>query len=187
MKDYSAVFNHLEKIRAWYGEIGTVCEPGYDPHKVRLFGDWNPVSRELTEALEEHYELEWSDEWISCSLCGQYFRSQPDSYSWTMYGDITDGECNCGDCVKDDPTQTIEDAIDDHRTCLPSFINPIEHGFEDMNGRFESGLHEHMNDDPKTILAEYQAKYPDHEFVFGSFESSQFYVTYHIFGRKRDE
>lgn len=180
------VFNHLESIGAWYGSMGTVCEPSYDEDKLRLFGDWNPCSKELLSALEEHYELEWEDEWIQCDDCGCYFRSSPDGHAWIMYGRIIDNTCLCGDCILADPSDVIDDALNSATTSLPPFINPADHGFINMNGTFESGLHSDMNANPPDILARYQRDYPTYDFIFANLENSQFYITFELWGRPRE-
>ena len=180
--EHTKVFEKLEVV--YSDRVGEYCEPGYSNEKPALFGDWNSVSRPLCAALEEHYELEWFDEWIDCEVCGKYFRSQPSSYGWTMYGAIlNDCECICGDCIREEPTEYIESAINNPKTCVKDFLDLETLGFQNMNGTFETGLHEHMNDDPTAILAEYQTKYPNHEFVFGNLGASQFYVDFEIWGR----
>lgn len=178
----------FEKLEAVYSDrAGEYCEPGYSNEKLALFGNWNNVSKELCAALGEHYELEWSDEWINCEICGKYFRSNPNCYQWTMYGAIlNECECICGDCIKEDPTEYIESALNNPKTCIQSFIDLETLGFQNMNGTFENGFHAHMTDDPPTILTEYMAKYPEHEFVFGNLGASQFYVDFEIWGRKKE-
>ena len=182
--EHIKVFEKLDGLNC-YVENGEVCEPGYDNDLPYLFGDWNPISRELEKALLEHYNLEWYDEWTSCGYCGKFFRSSPSSYYWTMYGEFGDGDCTCGDCIKDSPEDTIDNAIGNAATCLPSFLDPTDYGFENLNGTFENGLHSHQTDDPTEILAAYQKRYPDHDLIFGNLGSSQFYVTFEIWGRPK--
>ena len=61
-------------------------EPGYeeDDGKNILFGDWNYISNEVWEWLEEEYNLEWSDEWIVNYNDSVAFRTQPDTYGWSQ-------------------------------------------------------------------------------------------------------
>ncbi len=55
-----------------------------------------------------------------------------------------------------------------------------------MNGTFENGWHPGQTDDPKKILAEYQAKFPDKEFLFQVPEVGQFDVMFTIWGRDKE-
>jgi len=58
-------------------------EPGYENNgKTILFGDWNYISHEVFEWLEEEYELEWLDEWIINYNDSKAFRTAPNSWGW---------------------------------------------------------------------------------------------------------
>ncbi len=70
MRTYEHVLEKLMTLNAWYGEEGEYCEPSYPNELPVLFGNWNHVSDDLRRALEEHFTLDWDDEWTSCSLCG---------------------------------------------------------------------------------------------------------------------
>ena len=185
MNPYPHVFEKLMTLNAWYGSEGEYCEPGYTSELPVLFGNWNHVSDDLRRALEEHFTLDWDDEWTSCDLCGKYFRTTADSYEWTMYGDME--TCTCGDCIKEDPEPFIADLIGNPHRCARDFIDLSALGFTNLNDTFENGWHPHQTDDPTAIMAEYTEKYPDHDLVFGNFSASQFYVTFQIWGRPREE
>jgi hypothetical protein len=190
MKTYERVFARLEKLHAWYGDMGEYCEPGYSTEKESiLFGDWNPVPKGLLSALEERFELEWNDEWTSCEECGRYFRTSGDCYQWTMYAwiDGKSGTCLCGDCVKESPDDYIKECINNPKTCVKAFLDLSSLGFTNLNGTFENGFHAHMNDDPVKILAEYKKKYPTYDLVFGNLSVSQFYIDFEIWGKEREE
>ncbi len=183
--NHEHVFEKLQTLNAWHGEEGEYCEPGYSSDKPVLFGDWNPVPLDLLAALEEHFTLDWEDEWISCERCGHYFRVTGSSYFWTMYG-IIGGEITCGDCIKEDPEPFVADLINNPEACARPFIDLPALGFVNMNDTsdtFESGRHPHQTDNPVDILAKYQQRYPSYEFVFGNLQASQFYVTFEIWGR----
>lgn len=99
------------------------AEPGYsDPLGFILFDNWNDygdfrfpawiidpdgVEFDPEEMLDvEHVlnalgcEMEWSDEWTTCSDCGKAVRTQPDCHHWTPFYLIPEhsGDLVCHDC-----------------------------------------------------------------------------------------
>jgi len=67
-------------ITDWALEYG---EPGYENNgKSILFGDWNYISNDVFDWLEEAYNLEWSDEWIVNYNDSVAFRTQPNGWGW---------------------------------------------------------------------------------------------------------
>lgn len=143
------------------------AEPGYtDPEKGIVFGDWNPVCgfskmkaeqardpvAKLARVLEANgFELEWEDEWATCSECGKAVRTSGDCYGWTSYFRlINECELVCLDCL--DVVEYLESIEDNpQQACAPEH-NPEEHGYVKFNGDFESGWHLHQTDDPKKTL-----------------------------------
>jgi hypothetical protein len=72
-EDHNIITDYAEE----YGE------PGYENNgKTILFGDWNYISNEVFEWLEEEYNLEWLDEWIVNYNDSVAFRTQPNSWGW---------------------------------------------------------------------------------------------------------
>ena len=97
--------------------------------------------------------IEWEDEWTTCE-CGKAVRTSPDSYGWTPYYVVYDDcEVVCGDCIKEDISEYLEHCQNDpDKAILPQFnINLAEHGYEQYNGEFETGLHTGQDDDPHKI------------------------------------
>ena len=97
------------------------AEPGYELGQgmTLLFGNWNDahkwvqdegwrnkadgyVSR-VARVLEERYkcELEWNDEWSTCSECGKAFRIHPDSFYWEPTYKEIQGDWLCFKCAKE--------------------------------------------------------------------------------------
>jgi hypothetical protein len=163
-------------------------EPGYDIDKPILLGDWNNINDNFyMDYLESHYNIEWIDEWISCSFCGSLIRQKPDSYSWKGYFIIDDCEIICGDCILKEPNDYIKSLINNpDKVNIFDDLDLSKYGFENINGIFENGLFEYMNDNPEEILKEYIDKKPNYEFIFNKFECGQFYVTFQIWARKRE-
>ncbi len=110
--------NRLEEI-TWapgYAEPGYSCGP-----EGIYFGNWNepdnydsvmkdrvPVSDanilpRLGDCLEKNgAEVEWSDEWSTCSDCGKAMRTSPDSFWWKFAGVEKKGEYYCKECAGDE-------------------------------------------------------------------------------------
>ena len=170
----------------WASEYG---EPGYGPAPKRgiLFANWNYFPRNLDTLLERAgYAIEWSDEWAIVHETGRAYRTSPDSYGWQpsiVFGE--DGYEFCRDDVEDYIDQYIEHLVDSPRHADSFGVNWTKHGFTNLNGTFESGWHPGQNDDPEKILAEYQAKFPDKEFLFQIPSVGQFDIEFTIWGRDR--
>lgn len=136
------------------------AEPGYDsPTGVVVVGDWNDTdeyvpsptgepgmgSRRKTSDIPGRVarileklgvEIEWDDEWGSCSDCGRLFRTQGDSYSWTAsyHQDQDTGECLCVECLKEDPVPYLEKLEENHETANTiSSIDPTQHGYRKVD------------------------------------------------------
>lgn len=82
------------------------AEPGYTLGEGKLgilFGNWNRLSKNGYELLEEHFDLEWCDEWFTCDECGKAIRHQADDMSWSPSYQVFDGSCACAECLANDP------------------------------------------------------------------------------------
>lgn len=172
-----------------------------EPDEVWVLGDWNPkrfprgddapLTREenlgprLAAALEYlGAELHWLDEWVQCEECWQIFRTQPDSYSWTMRGDISEHGVWCSECARDDIEEMIADRINEPTNAVLPWITASdlsELGFELFSGRNETGWHRGMDADPREEYARAR-KFHD-EVLFRISEVSQFYSTWECWVR----
>lgn len=160
--------------------VGEVCtegysEPGYTDNEIAtVTGNWNSppdtewVPAEMVDPNHEDTEagellttgralellgceLEWSDEWTSCSDCRKLVRTQPDSYSWTRsYWDHEDGPV-CHECVKKHPEDYIEEMVGNDRAAITIDIDLDKHGFVKLQGDLENGLYGGQKADPKVI------------------------------------
>ena len=148
-----------------------------------LLGDWNNHSKGLIDALEEHFELEWSDEWLQCE-CGKIFRTSPDCYSWTIYGAIYDGDYECGDCIKANPSHYVEWLLNNPSCGDTIGLDYVALGFEQYNGWYESGWYG-REDKPHEILKKVQAEYPTKEFIFGDLSPEQFRLSFKLYMREK--
>ena len=76
------------------------------------FANWNDISDNVQKYLELNgYELQWNDEWIINYETDKCYRCSPDSYSWTPYYHITDGENIGGDEIETDTDIAIDEVF----------------------------------------------------------------------------
>lgn len=156
------------------------CESGYSTDKGEiLFGNWNgptpskwdesqrKFTREdkhaaeslffsrVVKALESVAELEWEDEWTTCSECGGAVRTSADSYGWQRGYVELDGEILCSECAAKHAGEVIAQFENEDSKCLMSDlgIDPADHGFTRLDQDFEHGLYGGQDADPKKIAA----------------------------------
>lgn len=158
-----------EKTRRNFEFCADYAEPGYSqPESGIVFGNWNPVCgfsvpketqrrdpvSKLARILEKlGFELEWEDEWSTCSDCGKAVRTQPDSYSWTSsFRILNECELICLECLSKDVPSYLESIEDNSRQACPPEFHPEEHGYTKHNGTFETGFHPGQDADPAKIL-----------------------------------
>lgn len=136
------------------------AEPGYhSPEKGILFANWNYFPRGITDLLERMgYEIEWSDEWSTCSDCGKAVRTSADSYSWQpSYFIMNECEIYCKDCA--DIPAYLEGLENDPSRALNDHIDPADYGYVEIEDKFEHGWYPGQNDDPKKIFEKYSKEY----------------------------
>lgn len=195
MKTPTPSIEHIERCLQQYGKtLEEFCleygEPGYaiDAGKQAiLFADWNDIPDRIMTVLERHYAIEWSDEWIISDI-GKAYRTSPDSYFWKPYYVILDLDIVGGDEIQEDinlQRQVIEEYLNNPQRCIPIDIDLEKHGFE-YNGTFENGLYDGMNDDPEKLLAFWQDKRPEYDYIFSGLEASQFYISFELYSRPKD-
>lgn len=148
---------------------------------------WMTIPSRLARVLEAAgADLEWSDEWVRCGDCGRIFRTQPNSYSWTMNGAYSEDGCDyyCADCLVSDPESLIEEYVNDATRALTFDVDLSALGFEQENGTYENGWHPGQEDNPTEILARILKFAPEGtEVVFTIAEQSQFYLKFQAWVR----
>lgn len=162
------------------------CEPGYDDKPV-ILENWNNIPSEEFYKLEAAgFSCEWEDEWVICGNCYKAFRCIPDSYSWEMFGYISDGEAICGNCI--DMPEYLESIENKSTHALTSSLmyqyKPLEqYGYKLIQDKYESGLHPGQNDNPKKILTALLAKNPTGRYVFVIDGQGQFDISFSVYER----
>jgi|SRR5215469_1199077 len=208
------VFNIIEKLQNhpnhqisnWANEVQwheDYAEPGYSCGKHGVVtGNWNNIDEydpatktrrdisdipeRLSRVLEKlGVEIEWSDEWTSCSGCYKIVRTSGDSYSWQPSYVYGDGEIYCHDCISDDPDSHLESLEDNPDTCNTiEDIDPADYGYVKVNeDSYETGWHPGQTDSPHQIAKDLRAK-KVYRFLFNLDENSQFYSRWSVYVHK---
>lgn len=162
-----------ERIQDWTLVPG-YAEPGCDEVDVVVLGNFNlpdgnkfdsgikvknPIDN-LVEKLKKlgRVEVEWSDEWTTCSECFRAVRTCADGYGWVAHFVILRGcDLYCIDCLKKDKG-LVDDFIQEIKNkCRKGIakrwgIDLEQYGFKHIPGDcMETGLHEHQDDDAKVV------------------------------------
>lgn len=167
-KGYKRAANQLDYINS----ASHYCESGYLTDKdCILFGNWNKLHWDAKEgsaeakensfyagvvkALERVAELEWEDEWTTCSQCGGAIRTQANSYGWQRGYVLLDGELLCHNCARKEPEAVVESFEGDCRRCITSELglDLASIGWVKLEQEFEHGLYGGQDADPKKIGA----------------------------------
>ncbi len=179
----------VELHYAGYAERGYSSKSG-----LVATGDWNTItdfkggqSRPVDEMpallaarLEAlGVEIEWSDEWMTCSHCGKLVRSQGDSYGWKPSYVMGDGECTCLECV--DPVEHLA-ALEGNPKSANTIdtIDPAQHGYVLVEAGFENGWHPGQDADPKVIAQALEAQGIE-RFVFQIDSNGQFDTRFSVY------
>ena len=113
-------------------------------------------------------QFEWYDEWTIDYESDKAYRTSGDSYSWmpsAIYDDVGDLLTPDTDIetwieyVKNEPTRCLLSRVHDASDLILA-------GFEQFNGKYESGWYPGQDDDPVKITDRIRREYPDHDIVF---------------------
>jgi hypothetical protein len=171
--------NYMESCTA-YGERGY-----NDPEAGILFADWNPISREVQDYLEDAgYSLEWSDEWYIDYDNDKAWRTSPNSYDWVCAVRYCDGYVLTPD---DDISAWIDECAiyGEHyiMSAVPDWITPediITQGYELFADHLENGFHAGQTDNPQEFTKKAIAAGAE-SVIFRIAEHSQFYVVFECY------
>lgn len=153
-----------------------------------VIGDWHEFDDPRVESLIEQlgFMCYFEDQITSCHGCGLFVYLQPGFYGDLSIPVCTKDELLCHDCVKDCP----EDYLD-YLTNNPDSANHVfsdseleELGLVRIDTNLESGLHEHMNDDPKKIYKKLKDQFP--KIIFSIDNAGQFHVSWSVWIRRED-
>lgn len=191
------------------------AEPGYsipEGSKGILFANWNEKSNydenynrlpsskadklmPRLEAIAERagYEIEWLDEWSTCSDCYKAFRTNADSNGWLPCY-VWIGECDmvCHQCLLDNSSlldEYLENELIGNANkaiTIDGIANSLpELGWRKVEIDYETGLHQGMNDKPQDIAAKLEKSGID-RYIFEVSDASQFYITWQVWVEEKD-
>jgi len=191
-----------EAAGSWVSTATHYSEPGYEAESTILFANWNsegkwnqetreyettsnlmPLLCELAEKVG--FAIEWSDEWSMCDDCQGAFRISGDSYSWTMYGYVTeDGDAVCGNCIIEDPDDYFAAIAGDHRKAITIHgVDPTQHGYarvNDEDNKFEHGMFGGQDASPEAIAITLKSAGIE-DFLFSIDSTGQFDLRFSVF------
>jgi hypothetical protein len=197
-KGAKAALSRMEDIQ-WAPEY---AEPGYSTDKwCILFGNWNKLDRWNPETkthdlilpdseiwartirlLEKRAELEWGDEWSTCSECSKAVRTQGDSYGWQPAYWEDNGDLLCLECADKYPEDVLRSYEDEDNKAVPDSlkIDPGNHGYTLAQRDFENGWYGGQDADPKAISKALRAK-GIHRFLFYIDNVGQFDLSFSLY------
>jgi hypothetical protein len=135
--------------------------PGDPTHGVAL-ANWNHVDESVAEDLSRlGVCLEEQHDFDVCSECGRVVRMfRPESLSmeqsWMRdsaeVGSDDDREVFCGNCVRQNPADVIDEVLSDPRRCITADnVDLSKFRFEKILSNLERGIAEGQDADPKVI------------------------------------
>lgn len=187
-------FNDASEIYAFLKEKGfdfqiaeSYGEPGYSSDNPIILGNWNDLDNDTCDAIEEHCEIEWEDEWVVLyDEEGQAYRTSPDGYRWQPSTVVWKGEIVSWDYIKENDLLLYyirNELAGNHKTALNCSLVGIDDlsriAKEVSQERYQSGLHEHMTDDPKAILESFPEE-ERHYYFFRIDSTSQFHIEFEL-------
>lgn len=180
----------------WNGQTRTSGWSKYSPEHAPLFAWTDRTGPMLADALEElGAEIEWLDEWTSCSECYRAVRTVENSYSWKpFYAWIGDCDIVCGNCLrKDEGFLEAGEYINEPTRCVTWADSSLleEWGWVKWEPGdehdYENGWCEGQNDDPKLILAEILRRDEDAKVVFLLDSTGQFDIHFSAWTKPAEE
>lgn len=171
------------------------AEPGYGSDKPIAVGNWNDISKwnedeskseeiddtpsRVGNLLEKSgYELEWSDEWISCDECGGAVRTRSDCWEWTPYYYQNNDGTFCVNCIKKDPSYYLEE-IEGTCKCDTLDIDLEENGYQKIDIDFENGIYGGQCADPQEIAKSLE-KLNISKYIFQIDSKGQFDISFSV-------
>jgi len=196
------VFKYFEENNIFFKIHGKIEEMGYDRSKPIFITNWSGVPEEVKERIEKtmDYEIGWSDEWMSCSICDNAVRSVPESFMWEPSYIIREREGGiiCRTCVQDGEFELLHGYLNTTTRAVPSWAITLlqNEGFylySDMGNKttYVSGLHDGMNDRPDQILdkivkeTENQDFFAKYNYVFAVRETSSYCSIWSLYIKKK--
>jgi hypothetical protein len=192
MKTYQAIMGKLKKLDCYPEIHHDYAEPGYsleENQRSIITADWNNAPIGLVDALENHFAIEWLDEWTICDECGKLVRTRPNSYNWLpSYEIIDDCELVCVACIRKDLESHIKRYSNNKEKASTILTSEdlIIHGFNQLNGTYENGFHPHQTDTPEKALKQFEAELIRNDYIFVVPAVGQFDMDFELWVRPKN-
>lgn len=189
----------IMKILDLFLQSTNTTQGTYEEKDFLIVTGWKEVE-EINIMLDNYMDQNWDayqiesiynsdswgfgDEYSTCSNCNGIIKTSPDYYGSPIQYMSFECAILCRECL------TIEEILPEYVNnplkCVPSnLFNEYDfeiEGFKKLNEEsYERGLHPGQNDDPKTIIKEFEKQYT--EIIFLLTETSQFYIKFDVMGR----
>lgn len=198
---YAVVESLVPQALPLYEEAGLIREPRWSGQSkgiedIRIDSEVPQIVSEALEAnniqwydiVESSLGCEWgfSDEYTTCSDCGQVIRTEPDSYHWQPDYYVGDGFIACNRCFNEESDYQeayIEEKINQPRNAVNGLMTEeqIEAlGFTKLNEDYQSGWYD-RSDNPQEIYDNLSDRFE--EILFFIDGVGQFHVDFGVFVR----
>jgi hypothetical protein len=157
-------------------------------HRLSQFGRATPSNSDPSYLVPEGLidlddVVDWgfADEWSNCANCHVVLRTSPDCYFWKpQYWDDPAFGLTCINCL--DHAVYIDHHIGNANSAVNTeLVDLEEYSWHKVDITFQNGWHEHMNDDPKRVMAILEDEGIDSLFTY---EPSQFYTSFNVWVRE---
>lgn len=140
----------------------------------------------IVDVLTDYgYNWGYKDEYTSCCGCGVVIGIYPSNARYEYW--VNDGEILCSDCVREN---VLEDYIEHLTNNCHSANNLLtdrelrDFGFKPTGDRYQTGLHEGMNDDPEGVYEKLKDRY---DVLFNIKENSPFHTEWEVYIKEKEE
>jgi hypothetical protein len=168
------------------------CQSGdYDGEPFVIVDSWDTVNLKGFASAVKSFTGKsdnwgFSDEYTTCSNCGNVIRTSPDSYSWQPDFWLSDGEILCSECVENNPDDYLDwqtDHRDSNRVVNERLLDLSEHGFTKVLVGLENGFHPGQADNPTAVR-----RYLEKQGLSVAFtvDNGQFDVSFDVWIRSRE-
>lgn len=165
----------------------------YDPTRETPLTKDETLPARLARVLERvGAEVEWLDEWTSCSECYRAIRTKPDSYGWKPeFAWLGDCDIVCSACLLEDVAGSIDaggyvnDPTRAITWCSDAELERAGWTQWAPDRILENGWHPGQDDDPAKVLEEIRRE-TSADVVFRIQDAGQFDVKFRAYTRDAD-
>ena len=142
---------------------------------IDTYPDYNWDDYYVNFATGDNYGF--YDEYYICSECNKAFKTNNGYATAKVW--LGDGFCLCANCVKEDPTEYINERLNnpDKMNVILSDSELEQLGFKKLNDEhYENGYYG-IHDNPSKLYAKAKQDYPNSSILFSIYENYNPYAT----------